>query len=201
VNQACQAEKLMEASSQITRLLKDWRGGRNEAFDQLFALVYDELRVLASGYMRRERPDHTLQTTALVNEAYLKLVGHKDSLFENRVHFFAVAAKVMRQVLIDHARTRQYEKRGGNAVKIPLDEAMIMSDERAGDLLALDLALKSLAEIDPRKSNVVELRFFGGMTIEETAEFLGVSFNTVVRDWEMARAWLYRNIYEGGNAG
>jgi RNA polymerase sigma-70 factor (ECF subfamily) len=191
----------MEASSQITRLLKDWRGGRNEAFDQLFALVYDELRVLASGYMRRERPDHTLQTTALVNEAYLKLVGHKDSVLESRLHFFAVAAKVMRQVLIDHARTRQYEKRGGNAVKISLDEAMIMSDERAGDLLALDAALKSLAEIDPRKSNVVELRFFGGMTIEETAEFLGVSFNTVVRDWEMARAWLYRDIYEAGNAG
>lgn len=185
----------MNASSQITRLLEDWRGGRSEAFDQLFALVYDELRSLASGYMRRERGDHTLQTTALVNEAYVKLVGHKDSLFENRLHFFAVAAKVMRQILIDHARTRQYEKRGGKAVKVSLDEAVIMTDERASDLLALDEALKELAAIDQRKSQVVELRFFGGMTIEETAEFLGVSFNTVVRDWEMARAWLYRSIH------
>jgi len=186
----------MEGSSQITELLEDWRSGRNDAFDRLFALVYDELRSLASGYMRRERPDHTLQTTALVNEAYVKLVGHKDSLFQNRLHFFAVAAKVMRQILIDHARTRQYEKRGGKSVRISLDEALIMSQERAADLLALDAALKSLAEIDSRKSQVVELRFFGGMTIEETAEFLSVSFNTVVRDWEMARAWLFRNIYE-----
>ncbi len=189
----------MEVSSKITELLVDWRNGRSNAFDQLFALVYDELRSLASGYMRRERPDHTLQTTALVNEAYLKLVGHKDSLMENRLHFFAIAAKVMRQILIDHARSRQFEKRGGKAVKISLDEAVILSDERASDLIALDEALKSLAAFDARKSRVVELRFFGGMTIEETAEFLGVSFNTVVRDWEMARAWLYRNIYEGGN--
>jgi RNA polymerase sigma factor (TIGR02999 family) len=187
---------MMGVSSQITQLLEDWRGGKHAAFDQLFALVYDELRALASGYMRRERPDHTLQTTALVNEAYVKLVGHKDSLFENRLHFFAVAAKVMRQILIDHARTRNYEKRGGKAVKISLDEAVIMSDERASDLIALDEALKSLAEIDARKGKVVELRFFGGMTIEETADFLGVSFNTVVRDWEMARAWLYRSIHE-----
>lgn len=185
----------MAASSQITQLLEDWRGGKQDAFDQLFALVYDELRSLASGYMRRERPDHTLQTTALVNEAYVKLVAHKDSLFENRLHFFAVAAKVMRQILIDHARTRHKQKRGGKAVKISLDEAVIITDERAEELLALDEALKNLSEIDARKSQVVELRFFGGMTIEETAEFLGVSFNTVVRDWEMARAWLYRNIH------
>ncbi len=191
----------MEVSSKITELLVDWRNGRSNAFDQLFALVYDELRALASGYMRRERPDHTLQTTALVNEAYVKLVGHKDRLLENRLHFFAVAAKVMRQILIDHARTRHYEKRGGKAVKISLDEVVIISDERAADLIVLDDALKSLAAIDERKSQVVELRFFGGMTIEETAEFLSVSFNTVVRDWEMARAWLYRNIYGDGDAG
>lgn len=185
----------MGVSSQITELIADWRGGREDAFDKLFALVYDELRSLASGYMRRERADHTLQTTALVNEAYLKLVGHKDSVLENRLHFFAVAAKVMRQILIDHARSRQKVKRGAGAVRISLDEAMVMSDERAADLLALDDALKELAAIDQRKSRVVELRFFGGMTIEETAEFLGISFNTVVRDWEMARAWLYRNIH------
>lgn len=189
----------MGVSSQITQLLGQWRDGHADAYDQLFALAYDELRALASSYMRRERADHTLQTTALVNEAYVKLVGHKDRLLENRLHFFAVAAKVMRQILIDHARTRQYEKRGGKTVKISLDEAVILSDERAADLVALDEALKSLATIDARKSQVVELRFFGGMTIEETAEFLGISFNTVVRDWEMARAWLYRNIYEEGN--
>jgi RNA polymerase sigma-70 factor, ECF subfamily len=189
----------MAVSSQITALIQDWRGGREDAFDQLFALVYDELRSLASGYMSRERSDHTLQTTALVNEAYLKLVGYKDALLENRLHFFAVAAKVMRQILIDHARTRHKEKRGGKAVKISLDEAIVMSNERASDLLALDDALNELAAIDQRKCRVVELRFFGGMTIDETAEFLGVSFNTVVRDWEMARAWLYRYIYGAGD--
>jgi RNA polymerase sigma-70 factor (ECF subfamily) len=189
----------MGKTPQITELIDDWRSGQPEAFDKLFALVYDELRSLASGYMRHERSDHTLQTTALVNEAYLKLVSHKDALLENRLHFFAVAAKVMRQILIDHARARQYDKRGGKTIKISLDEAMILSDERAADFLALDAGLKTLAAIDARKSQVVELRFFGGMTIEETAEFLGISFNTVVRDWEMARAWLYRNIYEDGN--
>jgi RNA polymerase sigma factor (TIGR02999 family) len=190
----------MGISSQITSLIAEWHGGREDAFDQLFALVYDELRSLASSYMRRERPDHTLQTTALVNEAYLKLVGHKDAHLESRLHFFAVSARVMRQILIDHARTRQYEKRGGKAARVSLDEAMIMSDERAADFLALDDALKNLAAVDARKSQVVEMRFFGGMTIEETAEFLGVSSNTVVRDWEMARAWLYRNIYGDDDA-
>jgi RNA polymerase sigma factor (TIGR02999 family) len=189
----------VSSSSQITNLLDDWRHGRLDAFDQLYALVYDELRSLASSYMRRERPDHTLQTTALVNEAYLKLVGHRDSLPQNRLHFFAVAAKVMRQILIDHARTHGAEKRGGGAVKVPLDEAAVMSEERAAELLALDEALDRLAAVDARKSQVVELRFFGGLTIEETAELLGVSFNTAVRDWEMARAWLYRSIQEGGD--
>ncbi len=188
----------MGGSSEITQLLGQWRDGHADVYDQLFSLVYDELRSLASSYMRRERADHTLQTTALVNEAYVKLVGHRDKP-QNRLHFFAIAAKVMRQILIDHARTRHYEKRGGKTVKISLDEAMILSDERAADLVALDEALKSLAAIDARKSQVVELRFFGGMTIEETAEFLGVSFNTVVRDWEMSRAWLFRNIYGDGD--
>src|SRR5262249_36680709 len=165
----------MGVSSQITELLQEWRGGQEGAFDQLFLLVHDELRALASSYMRRQRPDHTLQTTALVNEAYLKLVAHKDSLLENRLHFFAVAAKVMRQVRTDHARGRRSQKRGGKAVKISLDEAVVMSEERAKDLLELDDALKRLAVIDPRKGQVVELRFFGGMTIKETAEFLAVS--------------------------
>lgn len=188
----------MSSSSEITSLLDDWRGGKHEAFDRLFALVYDELRSLASSYMRRERPDHTLQTTALVNEAYLKLVGDRNALPQNRLHFFAVAAKVMRQILIDHARARRTEKRGGGTVKVSLDEAVVMSDERADELLALDEALTRLTEVDARKSQVVELRFFGGLTIEETAEFLGVSFNTAVRDWEMARAWLYRSVHESG---
>ena len=189
----------MSASSEITSLLDEWRSGKDDAFDRLFALVYDELRSLASSYMRRERPDHTLQTTALVNEAYLKLVGNRDALPQNRLHFFAVAAKVMRQILIDHARARRSEKRGGGAVKVSLDEAAVMSDERADELLALDEALTRLTAVDSRKSQVVELRFFGGLTIEETAEFLGVSFNTAVRDWEMARAWLYRSVHEGGH--
>lgn len=187
----------MGTSNRVTQLLSDWKNGDGTAFDALFSLVYDELRALASSYMRRERPDHTLQTTALVNEAYIKLAGHRDSLFQNRVHFFAIAAKVMRQILIDHARTLNYEKRGGGAFKFSLDETAAWSSQRAGELVALDDALKRLEAIDPRKSKVVELRFFGGLTIDETAEFLGVARNTVIRDWEMARAWLYLQINEG----
>jgi RNA polymerase sigma-70 factor, ECF subfamily len=184
----------MSVSPQITALIVEWRDGKPEAFDQLFVLVYDELRKLASGYLRREQSGHTLQTTALVNEAYLKLQSHQNWLPENRLHFFAVAARVMRRILIDHARSRQQEKRGGGTVRLSLDEALALSDERSDALLALDDALKELAKRDQRKSQVVELRFFGGLTIEETASFLGVSFNTVVRDWEMARARLYRCI-------
>jgi RNA polymerase sigma-70 factor (ECF subfamily) len=184
----------MESTEQVTQLLSDWRNGDRAAFDSLFSLVYEELRAMASSYMRRERPDHTLQTTALVNEAYIKLVGQPDALWKNRVYFFAIAAKIMRQILIDHARTRRYAKRGGSAVKISLDETAILSDQRADELVALDEALQRLEAIDPRKSQVVELRFFGGLTIEETAEFLKASRNTVIRDWEMARAWLYQQI-------
>ncbi len=191
--------KNMNASPQITALIVEWRDGKAEAFDQLFVLVYDELRKLASGYLRRERGGHTLQTTALVNEAYLKLQNHQDWQPENRLHFFAVAARVMRHILIDHARSRQQEKHGGGTVLLSLDEALSLSDERSDALLALDDALKELAKRDQRKSQVVELRFFGGLTIEETAAFLGVSFNTVVRDWEMARAWLYRYLQRGAD--
>jgi RNA polymerase sigma-70 factor (ECF subfamily) len=186
----------MKSTGQVTQLLSDWRNGDRAAFDSLFSLVYEELRAMASSYMRRERPDHTLQTTAVVNEAYMKLVGHPDPLWENRVYFFAIAAKIMRQILIDHARTRHYAKRGGGAVKISLDETVTLSNQRADELVALDDALLRLEEIDPRKAQVVELRFFGGLTIEETAEFLNVSRNTVIRDWEMARAWLHQQISE-----
>ena len=198
--------KNMNASPQITALIVEWRDGKAEAFDQLFVLVYDELRKLASGYLRREQAGHTLQTTALVNEAYLKLQSHQDWLPENRLHFFAVAARVMRHILIDHARSRQQEKRGGGGAAsvslegLSLDEALALSDERSDALLALDDALKELAKRDQRKGQVVELRFFGGLTIEETASFLGVSFNTVVRDWEMARAWLYRYLQPEGQS-
>ncbi|NOT61970.1 MAG: sigma-70 family RNA polymerase sigma factor [Acidobacteria bacterium] len=192
----------MDASPQITALIAEWRAGNEQAFDQLYVLVYDELRKLASGYLRRERSGHTLQTTALVNEAYLKLQNHGDWLPENRLHFFGVAARVMRQILIDHARARAQEKRGGGAAfvsleRLSLDEALSFSDEKSAALLALDEALQQLSARDRRKGQVVELRFFGGLTIEETASLLGTSFNTVVRDWEMARAWLYRYLQGG----
>jgi RNA polymerase sigma factor (TIGR02999 family) len=185
--------------SDITLLLDEWRNGRDDAFDELFAAAYGELRSLAASYMRRERPDHTLQTTALVNEAYVKLVGLENARPESRLHFFAVAAKIMRQILVDHARARGNEKRGGKAARVALDDAVAATPAPALDLLALDEALDRLAAFDERKGRVVELRFFGGMTIEETAEILGVSFNTAVRDWELARAWLYRELEGGGD--
>lgn len=184
----------MDPANQITQLLVEWRGGNQGAFDSLFSIVYEELRRLASGYMRRERSDHTLQTTALVHEAYVRLAGHQKAIVENRLHFFAIAAKVMRQILIDHARTRGYAKRGGGAAKLSLDEVAVISDERAAELVALDEALLELAKIDPRQSHIVELRFFGGLTLEETGEFLAISSDTVTRDWNMAKAWLYREI-------
>src|SRR5215510_4259140 len=159
----------MTAVGQVTQLLSEWRNGDRAAFDALFPLVYDELRVLASRRMRRERPGHTLQTTALVNEAYIKLAGESGSRPENRISFFAIAAKIMRQILIDHARTRNCAKRGAGSVKLSLNEALTLSDERAAELVALDDALKRLEEKDARKSQVVELRFFGGLTIDEAA--------------------------------
>ncbi len=184
----------ISSSKEITRLLKDWRSGDQAAFDALFTLVYDELHLLASSYMRRERAGHTLQTTALVNEAYLKLGSDPDATWQNRLHFFAVAATVMRHILVDHARMRGSEKRGGGAEKISLDKAAAVSAERVVELLALDEALKDLAQFDPRQSQIVELRYFGGLTLDETAEFLQVSPNTVSRDWNAAKAWLYHRI-------
>jgi len=157
-------------------------------------LVYEELRRLAHQCIRRERPGHTLQTSALLNEAYLRLVDQKNIHWQDRAHFFGIAARLMRQVLVDYARKRGYAKRGGDAHRVPLDEAMIVSAERAADVVALDDALKSLAEIDPRQSQIVELRFFGGLSIEETAEVLAVSPGTVMRDWTLAKAWLRRAV-------
>ena len=159
-------------------------------------LVDRELPRLAHHYMRRENPGHTLQTTALVNEAYLKLVDQKQVHWKNRAHFFALAAELMRRILVDRARRRQSAKRGGGAYKISLDEAMIVSPKRGADLIALDEVLNRLAAIDPRKSKVVELRFFGGLSIEETAEALHISAVTVMREWSMARAWLYNSLNE-----
>jgi RNA polymerase sigma-70 factor (ECF subfamily) len=179
---------------QVTQLLVAWSGGDQAARDELMPLVYEELRRLAHQCIRRERPGHTLQTSALLNEAYLRLVDQKNIHWQGRAHFFGIAARLMRQVLVDYARNRRYAKRGGDARRVSLDEAMIVSEERAADVVALDDALKSLAEIDPRQSQIVELRFFGGLTIEETAQVLAVSPGTVMRDWTLAKAWLRRAV-------
>ena len=178
----------------VTSLLIDWSNGDREALDKLTPLVHDELRRLAHIYMSRERPGHTLQTTALVNEAYLRLVDQKHSQWQNRAHFFAVASRVMRHILIDHARQQVRAKRGGKTQPISLDEAAVMSPERAADLLALDEALVKLATIDARRSRVVELRYFGGLNIDETAEVLKITPTTVSRDWRWAKAWLYKAV-------
>ena len=179
---------------QVTQLLVAWGGGDREARDELMPLGHEELRRLAHRCMSRERPGHTLHTSALVNEAYLRLVDQKNIQWQDRAHFFGIAARLMRQVLVDYARKRGYAKRGGGAHRVPLDEAMIVSEERAAHVVALDDALKSLAEIDPRQSQIVELRFFGGLSIEETAEVLAVSPGTVMREWTLAKAWLRRAV-------
>ena len=182
---------------EVTQLLNDWSGGDRSAFDRLVPLVYEELYGLARRYMNREYVGHTLQTTALVNEAYLRLVDQKRMRWQNRAHFSAIAAQMMRRILVDHARKRLYAKRGGDLLKVSLAEAAGLSHERAADVTALDEALKSLAEIDPQQGRVVELRFFGGLTIEETAEVLGLSHDMVKREWATAKAWLYREMSEG----
>jgi RNA polymerase sigma factor (TIGR02999 family) len=178
----------------ITQLLLDWSNGNREAFDRLAPLVYDELRNLAHRYMRRERPGHTLQTTALVNEAYIRLIDQKSVHWQNRAHFFAIAAHMMRRILVDYARGRRYRKRGGDARPVSLDEAAIVSEERSSELIAVDDALMELEAWDSRKSKIVELRFFGGLSIEETAEVIKVSPTTVQREWRSAKAWLYQAI-------
>lgn len=178
----------------VTQLLVAWSSGDQAARDELMPLVYEELRRLAHHYLRRERPGHTLQTSALVNEAFLRLVDQTNIQWQNRAHFFGIAARLMRQILVDYARRQRYAKRGGDAQRVQLDESIIVSPERAAEVVALDDALKSLAKIDPRQSEIVELRFFGGLSIEETADVLAVSPGTVMRDWTLAKAWLRRAI-------
>lgn len=182
------------AQKSVTQLLAAWGDGDQAALDQLVPMVYEELRRLARSYMRRERQNHTLQTTALVNEAYLRLVDQKHMRWQNRAHFFAISAQLMRRILVDYARRRGYQKRGGGALQVTLAGAESLTDERTPDLVALDEALSSLAEIDPRRSQVVELRFFGGLSIEETAEVLKLSPTTVERDWTIAKAWLRNTV-------
>jgi RNA polymerase sigma factor (TIGR02999 family) len=181
-------------SQEITELLLAWNQGNEEALDQLMPLVHDELHRLAHRYMSGERPGHPLQTTALVNEAYLRLIDSSRVRWQNRAHFFAVSAQLMRRILVDVARARQKLKRGGDVIQVSLDEAMDVSREPGADLVALDDALTMLAAFDERKSKVVELRFFGGLSVEETAEVLGVSAMTVMRDWNLAKIWLLREL-------
>jgi RNA polymerase sigma factor (TIGR02999 family) len=178
----------------VTDLLAAWRRGDPEALERLMPMVYAELRRLARLRLARERRDHTLATGALVNEAYLRLAGQDRARFRNRAHFFAIASSMMRRVLVDYARSRGYRKRGGGAVHVPLDEARSVSAERAGEVVALDEALTALAELDERRSRVVELRVFGGLSVEETAEALEVSPGTVRRDWTLGKAWLRRRL-------
>jgi RNA polymerase sigma factor (TIGR02999 family) len=182
------------ATHRVTQLLIDWSGGNQAALDELMPLVYDKLRRLARRYMRREASGHTLQTTGLVNEAYQRLVDQKHVRWQNRAHFFGIAAQLMRRILVDHARARQRVKRGGGALVVSLNEAGAIARESSTDLIALDDALARLAEVDGRKSRVVELRFFGGLSIKETAEVLQVSPGTVMHDWTLAKAWLYRAL-------
>ena len=181
----------------VSVLLRAWSDGDAKALDQLTPIVYDELRRLARRYLRSERRDHSLQTTALVNEAYLRLVDHTRMEWQDRAHFFAVSAQVMRRILVDHARRRN-AKRGRGLRRVSLEEATMIGSERPTDLAALDDALTSLAERDPRKAQVVEMRFFGGLSVEESAEVLGVSPVTVMREWRTAKAWLYRELASGG---
>lgn len=186
---------------QATRLLIDWSRGDREAAERLMPLVYDELRMLARGYLQRERSDHTLQATGLVHEAYLRLVDQDTTDWKNRAHFFWIAAQAMRRILVEHARRHRAEKRGGAMERVKFDEALIPATGRSVDLLALDDALKELAQLRPQQSQIVELRFFGGMTIEEAAEVLDVSPRTVKREWRMARAWLRKTMFSGEGDG
>jgi len=185
------------AGLDVAVLLRAWSDGDSKALDQLTPIVYDELRRLARHYLRGERQDHSLQTTALVHEAYLRLVDHTRMEWQDRAHFFAVSAQVMRRILVDHARRRNV-KRGRGLRRVSLEEATLVGGDRPTDLAALDDALTSLAERDPRKAQVVEMRFFGGLSVEESAEVLGVSPVTVMREWRTAKAWLYRELASGG---
>ncbi len=182
-------------ASEITQMLREWSGGKPEALDNLLPLVYTELHRQAASFLRKERPGHTLQTTALINEAYLKLIDRRDVNWESRTHFFAVAAQAMRRILVDHARAKHRRKRGGDNIKLSLEDAtLVAAKEKGVDLIALDEALNKLAEFDAQQARVVELRYFSGLSLEETAEALHVSRATVARDWEAARAWLHREL-------
>jgi RNA polymerase sigma factor (TIGR02999 family) len=181
---------------EITQLLAEWSDGNQSALDELYPLVYEELHRLARRYMSRERKGHTLQTTALINEAYVRLVDQKNVHWANRSHFFAISAQIMRRILIDHARRHAYAKRGGGAQQVSLDEAAVVTSGIGSELIRLDEALKTLAKLDQRRCHVVELRYFGGLSNEEIAGVLNVSENTVTRDWNMARAWLYQQLTE-----
>jgi RNA polymerase sigma-70 factor, ECF subfamily len=184
----------MSFPSEISGLLVDWSNGDRAALDRLMPLVEAELHRLAHSYMRREDPAHTLQTSALVNEAYLRLIDQRNTNWQNRAHFFGIAAQIMRRILLNHARDRTRVKRGGNAIQVSLSDVAIMSSEKSAEVLALDEALQRLEKIDERKARVVELRHFGGLTVDETSEVLKVSTITVIRDWNMARAWLAREL-------
>jgi RNA polymerase sigma factor (TIGR02999 family) len=178
----------------ITRLLVDWRGGDQAALEQLIPLVHDELRRLARRHMAHERVGHTLQATALVNEAFVRLIDVRQVKWQDRAHFFAMSSRLMRRVLVDFARSKGYQKRGGGAQKVSFDEALVVTNEPGQDLVGLDDALNALAAFDARKAQVVEMRFFGGLSVEETAEALKVSVDTVMRDWKLAKAWLLREL-------
>jgi RNA polymerase sigma-70 factor, ECF subfamily len=186
-------------TQQVTRLLKAWSQGEDAALGRLLPIVHQELHRLARRYMFGERVGHTLQTTALVNEAYLRLVNARDVNWQNRAHFFALSAQLMRRILVDSARARRELKRGGGNPKVTLNEGLVGAQQKGEDLVALDDALKTFAQVDPRKSRVVELRFFGGLTVQETAEVLQVHPNTVLRDWRLAKMWLKREMSEGGS--
>jgi RNA polymerase sigma factor (TIGR02999 family) len=189
------------APQTLTQLLSAWSAGDEAALEQLMPMIYHELHRLAARHLARERAEHTLQPTALVNEAYLRLIDQKRVRWQNRAHFLGIAAQMMRRILVDYARARRYAKRGGGAPVVSLHEAAEVSVEKASDLIAVDDALTRLSEIDIRKGRVVELRFFGGLSVEETAEVLQISPNTVLREWRTAKAWLHRELSTAGSDG
>lgn len=187
----------MQQAGEITGIPADWREGDHEALDRLLPLIYTELHHLARRHLGRERKDHSMQPSSLVQEAFLRLLPRADAGWRNRAHFFAVASQVMRHILVDYARERHRTKRGGAAVHIPVDAAVVLSSDQVEEIVAVDLALQRLANTDKRKAKVFEMRFFGGLSVEETAEVLGVAPNTVIRDWNFARAWLRRELSGG----
>jgi RNA polymerase sigma factor (TIGR02999 family) len=193
-SQISNGECSVPSQKQITQMLVDWSNGDKNALEKLTPLVYNELHRLARHFMRGERPGHALQTSALVNEAYIRLIDWKNMRWENRAHFFAVSAQLMRRILVDFARARNYAKRGGAAHNVSIDEAALVSREKSAEIVELNDALDSLAQLNERQSRVVELRFFGGLELAEIAEVLGVSVGTVRRDWSLARAWLHREL-------